>query len=115
METVRQTKTNVIGDVACVVTEHATEVYIRYAPPEEFTMQADMAALVSRYKVFLVTTMSFQVIDAASGVVEEVLGLGRIYDPFNHIGFRQGVIVWRLRRPWMRGNAISFLNYRILL
>ncbi|MBW1851089.1 MAG: hypothetical protein JRJ15_06600, partial [Deltaproteobacteria bacterium] len=36
-------------------------------------------------KVFLITTGSFQVIDVESGVVEEVLGLGRIYDPFNHM------------------------------
>jgi len=36
-------------------------------------------------KVFLITTGSFQVIDVEGGVVEEVLGLGRIYDPFNHM------------------------------
>jgi hypothetical protein len=36
-------------------------------------------------KVFLITTGSFQVIDVERGVVEEVVGLGRIYDPFNHM------------------------------
>lgn len=36
-------------------------------------------------KVFLITTGSFQVIDVEGGVVEEVLEMGRIYDPFNHM------------------------------
>jgi enamine deaminase RidA (YjgF/YER057c/UK114 family) len=37
------------GDVACVVTEHATEVFIRCAPPQEFATKADVPALASRY------------------------------------------------------------------
>jgi len=41
------------GDVACVVTEHATEVFIRCAPLQEFATKADVPALTSRYYVCL--------------------------------------------------------------
>jgi len=36
-------------------------------------------------KVYLVTTRSFQIVDAATGRVDHIQDLGKIYDPFNHM------------------------------
>ena len=36
-------------------------------------------------KVFLITNRSFQIVDVATGKVEGLQNLGRIYDPFNHM------------------------------
>ena len=36
-------------------------------------------------KIYLVTTASFQIVDAETGRVDDVCNLGRIYDPFNHM------------------------------
>jgi hypothetical protein len=36
-------------------------------------------------KIYLITTRSFQIVDVATGEVDHVEDLGRIYDPFNHM------------------------------
>lgn len=36
-------------------------------------------------KVYMITTHSFQILDVATGEVEHIEELGRIYDPFNHM------------------------------
>jgi hypothetical protein len=36
-------------------------------------------------KIYLVTTRSFQIVDVATGNIDHIENLGKIYDPFNHM------------------------------
>jgi len=36
-------------------------------------------------KIYLITTRSFQIVDVASGNIDHIENLGKIYDPFNHM------------------------------